>query len=78
MSSPLCPFCNLYDETPLPIFYECDRIKCLWSDLVQYFHNSLVLPASALQSVVFVFLGSTSSDSKLKKKTLNQLYSTNI
>ena len=36
-SSPLCPFCNLCDETPLHIFYKCDRIKCLWLDLVQYF-----------------------------------------
>ena len=36
-SSPLCSFCNLFDETTLHILYECDRIKCLWSDLVQYF-----------------------------------------
>ena len=43
-SSPLCSFYNLYDEAPLHIFYECDGIKCLWSDLVQYFQNSLVLP----------------------------------
>ena len=27
-SSPLCFFCNLCDETPLHIFYECDSIKC--------------------------------------------------
>ena len=40
-SSPLCSFCNLCDETPLHIFYECDSIKCLWSDLVHYFQNSL-------------------------------------
>ena len=43
-SSPLCSFCNLLDKTPLHIFYEWDRIKCLWTDLVQYFQNSLVLP----------------------------------
>ena len=27
-------FKNLWDETPLHIFYECENIKCLWSDLV--------------------------------------------
>ena len=36
-SSPLCSFCNLCDETPLHLFYECDCIKCLWLDLVQFF-----------------------------------------
>ena len=35
--SPLCSFCNLYDETPYQIFNECDHVKCLWSDLVQRF-----------------------------------------
>ena len=30
----LCSSCNLYDETPFHIFYEFDRAKCLWSDLV--------------------------------------------
>ena len=35
----LCSFYNLYDETPY-MFYECDRVKCLWSDLVQYFQNN--------------------------------------
>ena len=24
--SPLCSFCNLYDETPFHIFYECDQM----------------------------------------------------
>ena len=40
--SPLCSFCNLYDETPDYVFYECDRAKCLWSDLVQCFQNNLI------------------------------------
>ena len=39
--SPLYSFCNLYDETP---YHECDRVKCLWSDLVQCFQNNLILP----------------------------------
>ena len=35
--SPLCCFCNLYDETPYHMFYEYDHDKCLWSDLIQCF-----------------------------------------
>ena len=61
-SSPLCSFCNLCDKTPLHIFYECDSIKCLWSDLVHYFQNSLVLPILTPQTAIFWFLGSTNSD----------------
>ena len=37
--SPLCSFCNLYNETPYHMFYECDGVKCFWSDLVQCFQN---------------------------------------
>ena len=50
--SPLCSFCNLRDKT----LYECDRIKSLWSDLVQYFQNSLVLPTLTPQTSIFGFL----------------------
>ena len=38
--SQLCSFCNLYDETPLHVFYECNAVKCLWADLVQCFQNN--------------------------------------
>ena len=38
--SPLLSFYNLYDETPYHMFYEFDRVKCLWSDLVQCFQNN--------------------------------------
>ena len=41
-SSPLCSFCNLYDETPLHIFYESDAVECLWADLVQCFQNKSI------------------------------------
>ena len=30
--SALFSFRNLYDETPLHIFYECDTAKRLWAD----------------------------------------------
>ena len=41
--SPLCSFCNLYNKTSY-MFYECDRVKWFWSDLVQCFQNNLILP----------------------------------
>ena len=68
--SPLCSFCILSDETPLYIFYEYDSIKCLWSDLVHYFQNSLVLPILTPQTGIFGFLDSTNSDYNFKKKKL--------
>ena len=66
-SSPLCSFCNLCDVTPLHIFYECGIIKCLWSDLIHYFQNSLVLPILTPQAAIFGFLDSTNSDYNFKK-----------
>ena len=62
--SPLCSFCNLRDKTP----YECDRIKSLWSDLVQYFQNSLVLPTLTPQTSIFGFL-----DFKKNKLLINHI-----
>ena len=44
------------------IFYECDSIKWLWSNLVHYFQNSLVLPFLTPQTAIFGSLGSTNSD----------------
>ena len=55
-SSPLCSFCNLYDETPFHIFHECDCGKCLWLDLVQCFQNTLILPTLTPQTVFLEFL----------------------
>ena len=65
-SSPLCSFGNSYDETPFHIFYKCDRIKRLWSDLVQYFENSLILLTLTLQAAIFGILDSAMNDSILK------------
>ena len=59
--SPLLPFYNLYDETPYHMFYECDRVKCLWSDLVQCFQNNLILPTLTPQTAIFGFLDYTDS-----------------
>ena len=68
--SPLCSFCNLCDETPLHIFYECDSIKCLWSDLVHYFQNSLLLRILTPQTAIFGFLDSANSAYNFKKNKL--------
>ena len=62
-SSPLCSFCNLYDETPLHIFYECDRVKYLWLDLVQCFQNTSILPTLISQTAILGILDSVSNQS---------------
>ena len=62
-SSPLCSFCNLYDKTPFHIFYECDRVKLLWSELVQYFQNTLILPTSTPQTAILGILDFVSNNS---------------
>ena len=49
-SSPLCSFCNVYEETPFHIFYECDHVKFLWSELDQCFQSTLILPTLTPQT----------------------------
>ena len=61
--SPLCSFCNLYDETPLHIFYEC---SCLWANLVQCFQNNLILPTLTSQAAILGIPESASNDSIFK------------
>ena len=53
---PLCSFCNLYDETSCHMFYECYRVKCFWSDLVQCFQNKLILPTLTQKTAFLGFL----------------------
>ena len=64
--SPLCSFCNLYDKTPLHIFYECDAVECLWADLVQCFQNNLILPTLTPQAAILGIPESASNDSIFK------------
>ena len=64
--SPLCSFCNLCDETPLHIFYECDVVKCFWADLVHCFQNDLILPTLTPQAATLGILESESNDSTFK------------
>ena len=65
-SSPLCSFCNLYDKTPFHIFYECDRVKLLLSELVQCFQNTLILPTLTPQTAILEILDPVSNNSFLK------------
>ena len=64
--SPLYFFCNLYDETPLHMLYECNTVKCLWTDLFQWFQNNLILPTLTPQAVVLEISESACNDSILK------------
>ena len=59
----MCSFCNLYDEDLFHIFYECDRVKCLWWDLVQGFQNTLILPTLTPQTAILGILDSASNNS---------------
>ena len=42
--SPLCSFCNLKDETPYHLFYECSHTNFLWNQLRHFLSNSLNIP----------------------------------
>ena len=48
-----CSFCNLSDEKPSRVFYECGCVNCFWADLVQSFQNSITLPILTLQTATF-------------------------
>ena len=45
------------------MFYGCNRVKCFWSDLVQFFQNNLILPTLTPQTAIFGFLDYTNNDS---------------
>ena len=62
-SFPLCSFCNLNDETSFHIFHKCDCVKFLWSELVQCFQNTLLLPTLTLQTAILGILDSVSNNS---------------
>ena len=81
--SAFCSFCDLYDETPFHMFYECDRLKCLCSDLVQWFQNILILQTLTPKTATFGILDFASNDfifenNKVLNKVLYQSHSANI
>ena len=67
---PVCSFCNLYDETHFHIFHECQLVKSLWSDLVQGFQNSIILPILTPHIAILGILDSTSNDSIFKNNKI--------
>ena len=40
LTSPLCPFCKLSNETVLDLFYECDIVQNLWNELDLFIKNN--------------------------------------
>ena len=50
-----CSFCELYDETPLHIFYECTFAQNLWNQLRLYHSEKVALPVSNPHSAIFGF-----------------------
>ena len=73
--SPLCSLFVLCDETTFYICYECDHVKRLWSGLVQYFPNILILPILIPQNVICGIVDSAYNDSvfKIKKVFINHM-----
>ena len=50
--SPLCPYCNTNDETPILLFCECNSTKSLWLQLHRYFHSDLTFPVLIPQTAI--------------------------
>ena len=53
---PKCSICNLYDETPQHLFYECIYTQHLWNHLQLHISGRIVLPALTPQRVIFAFI----------------------
>ena len=43
-NSPLCSYCNLENEVPLHLFYECSNTQRLWAELQNALRNMITLP----------------------------------
>ena len=56
MTSSLCPFCKLSDETLLHLFYECNIILNLWNELVLFLENKFTLFDLTPQAAFLGFL----------------------
>ena len=54
--SPLCSFCNVKDEAPYHLFYECSHAISIWNQLCHLLSNSLNIPLLTPQSAVFGFI----------------------
>ena len=50
--SPLCSYCNTYDETPINLFCECNYTKYLWLQLNRQFRSDLTYPLLTPQTAI--------------------------
>ena len=55
ISQSKCSVCNLYDETPQDLFYECIYTLHLWNCIQLYIPGKIALPALTQQSGIFGF-----------------------
>ena len=55
ISQSKCSFCELYDETPHHIFYECTYAQNLWNQLRLYLSEKVTLPVLNPQSAILGF-----------------------
>ena len=55
ISQPKCSICELYDETPQHLFYECIYTQHLWNHLQIYISGKIALPDLTPQSAIFGF-----------------------
>ena len=53
ISQSKCFLCELYDETPHHIFYECTYARSLWNQLRLYLSGNVALPVLNQQSAIF-------------------------
>ena len=68
VSSPLCPFCNSENETPIHLFYSCNQTKSLWPKLQELVNSEILLPQNTPQSAFFGF-----PDNKENLEIINHL-----
>ena len=66
----MCSFCNLFDESPIHVVYECGCVKYLWSDLVQCSENTLTLPTLTPRTAIFRILDSVRNNSFFEKNKI--------
>ena len=50
--SPLCSYCNTYDETSIRLFCKCNSTKYLRIQLNRHFHSNLTFPVLTPQTVI--------------------------
>ena len=67
--SPLCSFCYLEDETPIHLFYSCNRAESHWFRFQELLNSEILLPQNTPQSAFFGF-----PDNKENFETINHLH----